>query len=415
VDGNQGHAMKQKLDELKALRESGDISEEEYRELRQAALRNNFSAGPRGAAQVNQEVKSYLEFCPGVELGAGSHRYRLLERIGQGGMGVVWKVEELTSETPSPKALKLLLPEYAEDPLAKQRLRAEAQKSMGLNHPHICKVDHWDEDATLHWTYLLMDWLDGDNLREAIRKADATQTPYSLEQVVTWLEPIAQALDYAHDRGVIHRDVKPENIVEARIILNKTDGTTQEKREMKLLDFGLAAEARSNASRLNPELLRGYSPGYQAPETEAHHRPESAQDIYALAVVAYELLTLHLPYPRGQQPHSPEPMRPEGVSDMAWAGLLKGLAYKPEERPKTARDFIASLKGDEARLHPAAGKPSPRLWTPGQVFRDAPYAPEMVVLPRGEFWMGSQEWERKDHKAAFGNNFSRELSLPDVI
>ncbi len=214
------------------------------------------------------------------ELAAGRRvgRYTLVRRLAAGGMGTVWEVEHVTLGRRF--ALKLLREPRALDGPTVARFRREALALAAMEHPHIVSVVDYDSDAGAG-PYLVMELLRGETLAQAMNGG-----PLGLLETVAWLEPVASALDAVHANGLIHRDVKPDNILRAE----GPGGTS-----VKLVDFGLVAHADGRDRITRKGMLVG-TPHYMSPEALEGATVTPASDVYSLAVVAYELLTGALPH-----------------------------------------------------------------------------------------------------------------------
>ncbi len=202
--------------------------------------------------------------------------YEIEERIGAGGFGVVYRAYQPSVERQV--AIKVILPQYAHQVEFIRRFEAEAQLVARLEHPHIVPLyDYWREPAG---AYLVMRWLRGGSLRQALQQ-DGSWEP---EEAARLLDQIASALMTAHRHHVIHRDVKPENIL------------LDEERNAYLSDFGIAKDLIRADGEAEAEAVTG-SPAYIAPD-QAQGQPVSPQsDIYSLGVVLYEMLTGEHPFP----------------------------------------------------------------------------------------------------------------------
>ncbi len=279
--------------------------------------------------------------------------YRIIQRIGHGGMAEVYKAHHGALDRLV--AIKVLPDFFAIDEILRERFQQEAQSIARLTHPNILSIfDFGQEDGI---TYLVLALVEGGTL------ADRIGRPMDLRLVVQILGPIADALDYAHSLGVLHRDIKPSNI------LLKTDGTPI------LADFGLAKMSDSVRKITGTGTVAG-TPEYMSPEQGAGDTVGPASDRYALAIVAYEMLTGRVPF-KAPTPaavllshmHSAMPPTRELTGELSAHvedALRRGLAKSPAYRYPTAAALVAALK--------------PAAW-PGST---APEPPTASVLPQGK-------------------------------
>jgi serine/threonine-protein kinase len=263
-------------------------------------------------------------------LGRVLGNYELVEKLGSGGMGSVYRGVHKTLQ--QPRAVKLLRPDLANDADVVTRFRREATISAGLRHPNIVLIYDVGQQDDYH--FIVMDLLEGGSLRDVIRSS----APMSVEKAVELLRPLASALDYAHERGVIHRDIKPGNVMVS------ADG------QVTLVDFGIARAAEE--ARLTRVGTVVGTAEYMAPEAFTSAGSDQSGDRYALGIIAYELLTGQAPF-RGSpatvtyaQIHSPPPspraIRP-GIPARAEHALLLQLSKDPAERFPDARRFVEGL------------------------------------------------------------------------
>lgn len=268
-----------------------------------------------------------MKFTTGAVFG---NRYTLGERIAVGGMGEVWEATDQVLGRIV--AIKLLSPGLADQEGFAQRFREEARNTAALSHPNIAAVYDYGEDAGANW--LVMELVKGQPLSAII----AENGRLSAERTISIVSQAAHALQAAHDRGVIHRDVKPANI------LVKPSG------EVKLTDFGI-----SRATDAVPITRTGEVMGtaqYISPEQATGQPVSPASDIYALGCVAYEMLTGTRPFDEGSpvataMAHvtTPPPPLPDTVPPALAAVIMACLAKAPSERPRSARALADTLRG----------------------------------------------------------------------
>jgi serine/threonine-protein kinase len=256
-------------------------------------------------------------------------RYRLTERIASGGMGDVWRAVDETLGRDV--AVKVLRPDTADDSGFAERFRAEARHMGGLTHPNIGTVhDFGEDDGT---AFLVMEFLEGEPLSTIIRD----EAPMDPQRVSDILFQVASALQAAHDAGVIHRDVKPANIVV------DADGYA------KLTDFGIS-RALSEAPLTQTGEVLG-TPHYLSPEQAQGQPAGPLSDVYALAVVGYEMITGERPFAGDSMVttalahvSSPAPPLPGDVPEPLRTTVMASLAKDPRQRPESAAEFAEALR-----------------------------------------------------------------------
>jgi serine/threonine protein kinase/tetratricopeptide (TPR) repeat protein len=264
-------------------------------------------------------------------IGKSIGRYQILEKLGEGGMGIVYKAHDTSLNRPV--ALKFLPLNLTKDETTRKRFKVEAQAASALDHPNICNIHEINEtdDGQL---YICMAYYQGESLRERIKNG-----PIPLEDTLNIFVQLAQGLGIAHERDIIHRDIKPGNII------------ITEKGEVKIVDFGLAKLAGIDLTKSTSS--KGTA-AYMSPEQVRGEKVDHRSDIWALGIVLYEMLTSHLPFVGDY----PEPMmfsivnvkpRPlsEYISDfpVLLQTIIDRLLKKdPEERYQNISELLADLK-----------------------------------------------------------------------
>jgi len=266
--------------------------------------------------------------------------YTLEGEIGRGGMGVVFLARDLALKRRV--AIKVLPPELAFRQEIKQRFMREAQTAARLSHPHIVPIHAVGDEGGL--VYFVMGFVDGESLAARLRRRHALPA----EEVRRIMKETADALGMAHAMGVIHRDVKPDNIL--------LEGT---RRRVMVTDFGIAKALSQAGGTLTGTGIAIGTPHYMSPEQAAGEREIDARsDLYALGVVAYEMATGELPFQAPTVPgilmkHISEAApdikrsRPDLPDDLAVC-IMRCLAKDPESRWPTAESLVRSLESRNA-------------------------------------------------------------------
>lgn len=331
-------------------------------------------------------------------------RYRIVSRLGEGGMGTVFLAEHVKIGRKS--AVKVVKPDMAADPDALARFIREATNASKIEHPNVANIHDFGEleDGRL---YLAMEFVEGESLAALLHR-DGPVAPYRAAQIVT---QVAAGLQAAHDLGIVHRDLKPENIMLAR----HKDGSDK----VKLVDFGIAkshADAGQKVTRTG--VLIG-TPAYMSPEQVAGGEVNGASDQFALACSTFEMLTGVLPF-EGDSTFEQITSRVAGRAralaqvraDIAWAPvlqevLMKGLAAQPTDRypsmiafsaafaaavratPGTAPTIAVPLEG---LTPPTVQRPSAKTIVTGPRSATAASVPETRVAAAKTGGSGSGMW-----------------------
>ena len=266
-----------------------------------------------------------------IEIGQQFLHYQILNKLGEGGMGVVYKA--LDTSLNRNVALKFLPPHLTSDPSLRKRFINEAQTASSLDHPNICTIHEINktEDDQL---YICMTYYEGESLSQKIKKE-----PLSFDESMKIFSQISQGLMAAHEEKIIHRDIKPGNII------------ITEKGEAKIVDFGLATLA---GEKITESVSTKGTIAYMAPEIIRGQVGDHRADIWSLGVVLFETLTGHLPF-KGDYP---EPMMYtivneeaetlsqylKDIPDSLQTILDKLLKKDPEERYQNIQDLLVDLK-----------------------------------------------------------------------
>ena len=243
-------------------------------------------------------------------------RYNILRQLGEGGMGSVWLAEDRQLDNRK-VAIKMLPSIVVTDKRAYQQLKSEALVSLKLVHPNIVTLRAFEENNGA--PFLVMDYIEGQTLSDYL----AVKGKLSEAETIKLLKPIAAALDYAHGEKVIHRDVKPSNII------IRKDG------HPFILDFGIAREIQESMTRVTGRTISG-TLLYMSPEQLRGAPPAPAQDVYSFAAMVYECLKGETPFIRGDIAHQilyVKPIMLVGRKQLV-ISVMAGLAKQPMYRPK---------------------------------------------------------------------------------
>jgi serine/threonine protein kinase len=283
-------------------------------------------------------------FGPGYRLRG---RYLLDEPIGQGTMGQVWRAKDLLGEEARDRnpyvAVKVLNSDFEAHPDAFVALHREASRAQKLAHPNIVTVYVFDRDDQSGRAFIAMELLQGKPLDRVIREAGTQGLPR--EHALPIIRGMAEGLAHAHRKGIVHSDFKPANV----FLTN--EGVP------KILDFGIAravqavdADPADQADSVDDSGFQGYTPGYAAPEAIAGHgEPNPAEDVFALGIVAFELVTGQHPFGRmsaldAQAAHVQRPAL-RGLKRRQTQAIEHALNFEPVKRTPNATAFLRELQG----------------------------------------------------------------------
>ena len=279
-------------------------------------------------------------------------RYALDAEIGRGGVGTVYRaLDRNRACLPLERqyvAVKVLRDEHARRPEALRALRREFYQAQSLSHPGIVNVFDFDRDGDTN--FFTMELLDGDSLGVLMR--DAQPEGLERDEALRILRELGEAVAYAHERGVLHLDLKPGNVM------------VSPQGQVRVLDFGLAQSHRaepwiSEAVPLKPSA----TPAYASCERLAGELPDLRDDIYSFACLGYELLSGKHPFDRRPAPQARsnglKPRRIRALSRRQWEALKSGLAWSRDERPESMQAMLDDLVPQSGRIR-QAGRASAR-------------------------------------------------------
>jgi serine/threonine protein kinase len=284
-------------------------------------------------------------------------RFLLKEQVAEGSMGTVYKALDRrlaeAGEENAFVAIKVLSPKLSQNSAALRAMQQEAAKGRCLSHPNIVRFIDLDREDDLF--FIIMEWLEGRSLSSILdeKRGNALELPAAMNIV----QQTARALDYAHQRGVVHADIKPGNI------MITPDG------KVKLIDFGVARvrqKENEGKSRFDPNVMRAGSPAYSSMQVLTGEDPVPADDVFSLACLLYRLVAGYRVFgPRNAADAAEEgmePQPPEELSAKQWQAVKKALSYSRVTRfksPKAFMDALGPISAGPARAKPEQPKPQP--------------------------------------------------------
>jgi serine/threonine protein kinase len=297
-------------------------------------------AGP-GGASLTKTLESPVQFMKPGTVVAG--KYRILEELGRGGMGIVYKAEDLKLKRFV--ALKFLPPHLMDSPELKERFLVEAQAAAALNHPNICVIHEVGEDEGR--PYIGMELVEGETLKDKLRRGQLTAS-----EALTIAGQAAAGLGEAHHKGIIHRDVKSANIM------------ITAKGQVKVMDFGLA-KLRGGSSLTRSQTTIG-TVAYMSPEQARGEDLDQRSDIWSLGIVLYELLSGRLPFQGDhdqaliysilqKEPESLVKIRPSLSPELEHI-VFQALTKKAADRYRTMEELREDLAAVAKGLEPLKAK-----------------------------------------------------------
>jgi serine/threonine protein kinase len=285
-------------------------------------------------------------------VGQTLNRYKITQILGEGGMGAVFKAEDVTLQRNV--AVKVMHPHFARQPDFRERFLQEARTAARMDHPGIVQVYDFGQHQEV--LYIIMEFIPGENLQSMLNALKAQQQWIKLDEAVALLRQIALALHYAHQQQVLHRDIKPANIM-------LKPGTDEDLPYRPVItDLGLARLL--DGARITQEGISMGTPVYMSPEQASGASTDARSDVYSLGILLFELVVGHPPFPiknlsdalryhLTEPPPPPRSLRPDLPEDLEQA-ILYALRKKPEERLPDAgklADALQKIAPQLNRLH----------------------------------------------------------------
>ena len=325
-------------------------------------------------------------------------RYQVIERVGRGGMGVVYRARD--EAVGRDVALKVLTADVDDDPDIRTRFYREAEAAASLSHPNIITIFDVGEDGDRF--FIVMELLRGATLKDFLKQSDTV----GLDRKLDLMSQLCAGLGAAHNASIYHRDIKPGNI------FVRADGL------LKILDFGVARLASSNMTAAG--FIVG-TPDYMSPEQARGAEIDGRSDIFSLGGVFYFMLTGRKPFPASDLPslfrqiQSEDPPIPIGVEappDLVRL-IMKALAKKREARYQTCQELLVDLNLVRQRYSQQARVTAPgQTMTEGAGVRNAPSAAAATEAPTGEAAPATEDTVDSLSAASFDDDETVSLGMP---
>jgi formylglycine-generating enzyme required for sulfatase activity len=392
----------EKIRELRTLHEDGLLSRDEFDRRKEAILDTAYHDARANASTASEGTE--LGLMAGQEVGQPARRYRLQRLIAHGGMTEVWQAVDLATEAQlghnAQVALKIHPPQRSGATHEARLLLEEAICARRLTHENIVRVHDWSQDAATGSVFLVMEYLDGEDLDALIARTGGVP----LERACALLDAVGQALDYAWDKQrLVHRDLKPANV------FVQADGI------VKLLDFGIAGSVQGSAAPGNSGTA-----AYRAPEAaDPQLVPDRALDVHAAAVMLYRMVAGALPFD-GKRREQAAP-RENALPGAVRAALHAGFAPDPSMRPPSVSALLRRVR--EAMAAQAPAQVPAQVWSPVAAPATVPEpvrAPAAVVTPLratpvADPAVQRRELERRAREAAQAEREARRQTLREQL
>lgn len=302
---------------------------------------------PPEEAEFTKTVETREELTTGATF---ADRYQIIEELGKGGMGKVYKV--LDKETKEKIALKLIKPDIAADKKTVERFRNELTSARKISHKNVCRMYDLGKEKGSY--FITMEFVPGEDLKSFIRRA----APLSTARTLSIAKQICKGLEEAHLKGVVHRDLKPQNIM------------IDKQGNVRIMDFGIARSVQSK--RITGEGVMIGTPDYMSPEQVDGKEVDYRTDIYSLGIILYEMVTGRVPFEgdtpfsigikqKSEPPKDPKELNPQLPDELSRV-ILKCLEKERTQRYQSAEEIRSDLEAIEAGI-PSTEKISPQRKT----------------------------------------------------